>query len=216
MKIIGIIPARGGSKGIPRKNIKMIAGKPLIVWTIDAAKESKLMNDFYVSTEDDEIAQISKSLGAKIIKRPAELASDKSNMIDVLKHFVKETKADVVVILQPTSPVREKNLIDKCVKKFLDTKADNLTTGFICKFYEFNGKCANRQEKNGFFYDDGNIYIIKSELIMQNKIIGEKSEEYILSHEQNAEIDEPFDFWINEKILEELKKDKDVFKKMKI
>jgi N-acetylneuraminate synthase/N,N'-diacetyllegionaminate synthase len=208
MKIIGIIPARGGSKGIPRKNIKEIAGKPLIYWTIKSAKESKLMTDFYVSTEDKEIAEISKSFGAKVIDRPPELATDTANGLDVIKHAISVTKADVVVILQPTSPVREKGLIDKCIKNFLDTKADNLATGYICNLFEYGKYSSNRQELKGFFHDDGNVYVIKSELVMQGKRTGDNSQMLEINREQNFEIDNEFDFWLNEQIL--LKREKEI------
>lgn len=215
MKIIGIIPARGGSKGIPRKNIKMIAGKPLIAWTIKAAKESRLMDDFFVSTENKEIAQISEKYHAKVIKRPAHLATDQASLLDVIKHFLKVTQADVVVLLETTNPVREKGLVDKCIRRFLDKKADSLATGYLTTIREFNGKISNRQQRKEFFYDDGNLYIITSGLIRQNRIKGRKAEEYILSKEQSIEVDEPFDFWLAEKVLEELKKDVNAFKKFK-
>ncbi|MEA3494002.1 MAG: acylneuraminate cytidylyltransferase family protein, partial [Candidatus Margulisiibacteriota bacterium] len=135
--ILGIIPARGGSKGIPRKNIKMIAGKPLIVWTIEAAKRSKLMDRFVVSTEDPEIAKIAREHGAEVVIRPAELATDEATTISALQHVLSQIDAKTVVLLQPTSPVREKGLIDRCIERFNETKVDNLATGFICKFMEY-------------------------------------------------------------------------------
>lgn len=204
--IIGIIPGRGESKGIPRKNIREIAGKPLIAWTIEAAKESKLLDDFYVSTEDKQIAEISRRYGAKIIDRPEKLATDDADMMDVLKHAINVTKADVIVLLQPTSPVKDKGLIDMCIKRFIDKKADNLATGFICNLYEYGTYSENRQDLKGFFHDDGNVYVLKADLIKQKKRVGKVSEHVLISREQNFEIDEEFDFWLNEQILKKRSK----------
>lgn len=201
MKIIGIIPARGGSKGIPRKNIKEIAGKPLIYWTIKSAKESKLMTDFYVSTEDKEIAEISKSFGARVIDRPPELATDTAKMDKVVINVINKTNADIIVLLQPTSPVREKGLIDKCIKIFLEKNAEDLATGFVCNLFEYGSYKNNRQDFKGFFHDDGNIFIWKTDLIKNGKRIGDRSERVVISKEQSFEIDDDFDFWLNEQIL---------------
>ncbi|MCX6706685.1 MAG: acylneuraminate cytidylyltransferase family protein [Candidatus Woesearchaeota archaeon] len=206
--IIGIIPARGGSKEIPRKNIKEIAGKPLIAWSIEAAKQSKLMDDFYVSTEDKEIAEIARKYGAKIIDRPKELATDEADMMNVLDHAVSATKADVIVLLQPTSPVREPDLIDRCIKRFKAEGADSLATGFTCKLFEY----GNRQDMKGFFHDDGNVYMWKAALIKDRKRIGKNPVRLEISREQNFEIDDAFDFWINEQILKKIIKSKKTIK----
>lgn len=206
--ILGVIPARGGSKGIPRKNIKMIAGKPLIAWTIDAAKKSRLMDDFVVSTEDREIANIAKKYGAKIINRPAELATDEATTISVLQHVLSIIPADDIVLLQPTSPIRSKGLIDKCIKRYLDAGADNLATGFMCKFMEYGTCFKRRQDMEGFFYDDGNVYIASSRLIKQGKKCGSRTERIIAGRQENVEIDDEFDFWLVEKILLEFRKKK--------
>jgi CMP-N-acetylneuraminic acid synthetase len=207
MKIIGITPARGGSKGILKKNIKEIAGKPLIAWTIEAVQKSKLLDDYFVSTENGEIAEISKKYGAKVIDRPKELAEDQSSTIDVLKDFLNKIEADVIVLLQCTSPVREEGLIDKCIRRFLDTGVDSLATGFICDLFEwgsYNNK--RRQDLKGFFHDDGNIYVTKAELIKKGSLTAGKLEKMVISKDQSFEIDNEFDFWLNEQILERYKK----------
>ena len=167
--ILAIIPARGQSKGIIRKNAKKIAGKPLIAWTIKAAKKSKLLDRYVVSTDDKEIADISKKYGAEALMRPKELAGDKITTLPVLQHVLKNIPADIVVLLQCTSPVREKGLIDKCIQKFKEKNADSLATGFRC-FLEEWGRCSKpRQDVKGFFHDDGNIYVMKSDLIKKAK-----------------------------------------------
>ncbi|MDD5421795.1 MAG: acylneuraminate cytidylyltransferase family protein [Candidatus Omnitrophota bacterium] len=199
---LGIIPARGGSKGIPRKNIKMVAGKPLIAWTIEAAKKSKLLDRFVVSTDDAVIANIAKRCGADVINRPARLATDKATTLSALQHVLSLIDTDTVVLLQPTSPVRSPGLIDRCIKKFRRTKADNLATGFICKFMEY-GSYINkrRQDLKGFFYDDGNVYVIKADLIKKGKIFGKKAGRIFTSKEENVEIDDEFELWMAGEIL---------------
>lgn len=201
IKFLGIIPARGGSKGIPRKNIKEIAGKPLIAWTIETAKASRKLSRFVVSTEDSEIAGISKKYGAEVIDRPLKLATDKAATLSALQHVLSKIEADAVVLLQPTSPIRDKTIIDTCIKKFQDTGADSLATGFICKFMEYGTYTQRRQDLKGFFYDDGNVYVIKSDLIRSGRLVGKKAERVETTREQNLEIDDDFDFWMAEQIL---------------
>lgn len=135
-KILAVIPARGGSKGILRKNIKNIAGKPLIQWTIDAALKSKYIDEIIVSTEDEEIAKISASLGVNVpFLRPKELAGDKSKTIDVINHLLNKLELeynkyfDLILILQPTSPLRTSKHIDEAISFFLsDKSADSLVS----------------------------------------------------------------------------------------
>lgn len=202
MNILGIIPARGGSKTIPRKNIKEIAGKPLIAWTIEAANASRLLNKFIVSTEDTEIAKIAKHYGATVVDRPAELAADQTTTLAVMQDVLKKIPADVVVLLQCTSPVRQPDLIDRCIQTFLDEKVDSLATGFMCNLYEW-GSYDNkrRQDLKEWFHDDGNVYVMKADNITKGDLWGKKRKQLIISREQGFEIDEPFDFWINEQIL---------------
>lgn len=199
--ILGITPARGGSKSIPKKNIKEICGKPLIVWTIEAAKKSRLLDRYMVSTEDKEIAEISKQYGAEVIDRPPELATDEATTLSVMQDILNKTDADVVVLLQCTSPVRDDGLIDYCVDRFLETKVDSLATGCICRLYEWGTYTARRQDLKGFFHDDGNVYVMRADLIKKAELWGSKMEKVIISKEQNFEIDDEFDFWLNEQIL---------------
>lgn len=201
VNFLGVIPARGGSKGIPRKNIKMIAGRPLIAWTIEAARNSKLLDRFVVSTEDREIADISKEYGSEVLDRPAALATDRATTLSVLQHALTIIDAENIVILQPTSPVRSPGLIDTCIKRFRKKETDNLATGFICKFMEYGTCHQRRQELKGFFYDDGNVYIIKSDLIRKGKLFGKSVQRVEIEREQNIEIDDEFDFWLAEQIL---------------
>lgn len=204
--ILGITPARGGSKTIPRKNIKEINGKPLIVWTIESALKSKLLDKYLVSTEDKEIAEISQKYGAEVIDRPVKFATDEATTFSLLKNdILKKINADIIVLLQCTSPVRDEGLIDYCIQRFLDKKADSLATGYFCKLFEWGKYSANKQDLKGYFHDDGNIIIIKAENIKKaetlDEVWGEKMEKVEVSKEHNFEIDDEFDFWLNEQIL---------------
>src|SRR5260370_29576016 len=106
MTILGITPARGGSKGLPKKNIRLIAGKPLLAWSIEAARDSKLLDRYVVSTESAEIANVAREHGAEVVDRPAELATDEASTMSVLQHALTQVPADVVVVLQATCPIR--------------------------------------------------------------------------------------------------------------
>jgi len=207
--IVGLIPARGGSKGVPAKNVRAICGKPLIAWSILAAQQSVLLDDFYVTTEDAEIAQVSQSYGAKVIDRPKHLAEDSSNVVDAIKHALELVSMEIVVLLQPTSPQRDGKLIDQCISHFQDTKADNLATGAICHIFEYGTTPPNRQETQGYFHNDGAVYIVRAKLV-QDAVdehykrgirLGENSEFVYTSEEMHFEIDTEFDFWLVEQIL---------------
>lgn len=205
--ILGVTPARGGSKRLPRKNIRLLCGKPLIVWTIEAAKQSKLLDRYVVSTEDPEIAKVAREHGAEVIMRPPELARDETPTLAVLQHVLEVIpEAEVVVVLQPTSPIRNQGLIDYCIERFLKTGADSLATGFMCKYIEYASPEMRKrefrtQDIKGFFYDDGNVYVIKADLIRKGDRYGRKIERVILDKEQNVDIDDEFDFWLAEQIM---------------
>lgn len=203
--ILGVTPARGGSKGIPRKNIKTIAGKPLIAWTIEAAQNSKLLDRYIISTEDKEIATVSRKYGTEVLDRPVELATDEASTISVLQHAIKCIPSDIVVLLQATSPIRSPGLIDECIREFIENEYDSLATGFICKYVEYGKNELRRQNIKGFFYDDGNVYVTKANLIKKGDRYGKKIGKKIISKWENVDIDDEVDFWIAEKILRDRK-----------
>ena len=201
--ILGVIPARGGSKGVPKKNIRQVCGKPLLAWTIEAALQSTLLDRCVVSTEDPEIARISRVYGAEVVERPQALAADTTPTLEVLQQVLDQISADTVVLLQPTSPIRSSGLIDRCIRQFQDTQADSLATGFMCKYQEYAlDNHLRRQDRAGFFYDDGNIYVLLAAMVRAGEQFGEKLERVLLDREQNIEIDDFFDLWLAEKVLE--------------
>jgi CMP-N,N'-diacetyllegionaminic acid synthase len=229
-KILGIITARGGSKGIPRKNIKDLAGKPLIAYTIEAAKASKHLTRCIVSTDDQEIADIAKQFGADIpFMRPAELAQDQSTSIDVVQDVLQKLKQehseeyDYLMILQPTSPLRTSADIDACIQKIVGTDADSvmgvlelvdfslkklkkIEDDLILPLVEDEGsQSARRQDLSKIYKRNCAIYLTKTDLIMQGDIFGQISRPYIMSAESSVDINEPIDFQVAEVFLKNLK-----------
>lgn len=201
--ILGVTPARGGSKGIPRKNIRALCGKPLIAWTIEAAQASRLLDRYVVSTDDGKIAEVARKYGAAVLDRPPDLATDQATTLGVLRHVLQNMPADVIVLLQATCPIRDQNLIDRCVQRFLETGADSLATGFMCKYREYGSDRteSRRQDIPGFFYDDGNVYVMKADIIRQGDRYGKHIEHMLLDREQNIDIDDEFDFLLAEQVL---------------
>lgn len=129
MQVVGLIPARGGSKGIPRKNLAPLGGRPLLAWTVEAALASKSLTRVVVSTEDEEIASEAVRLHADVLRRPAELAQDETGMAAVVRHALGELAGtDVIVLLQPTSPLRRAEHVDAVVALLLETGADAVVT----------------------------------------------------------------------------------------
>lgn len=199
--ILGITLARAGSKGVPGKNIKPIAGKPLIAWTIESALKAKQLDSYVVSTESSEIAQVAQQYGAAVAMRPDWLARDETETLEVLQYILKTVAAETIVVLQATSPVRNSGLIDACIAKFRETEADSLATGWLCHYQAYGSSTSNRQVRKGFFYDDGNLYIFKARNIRDGNPYGEKHELVMLDKEQNIDIDDAFDFWLAEQVL---------------
>jgi len=205
MRTIAIIPARGGSKGIYRKNVKEFCGKPLVSWSIEAALEAKHIDEVYLSTEDVEIMEIGKKYSVKISVRPKELSTDSATTKSVLIDFVNRYECDILVVLQPTSPIRINSLIDKAIDRFLERNVDTLATGFISYQYEWTSvDNTPRQQLKGWFYDDGNIYIHKPYYLKENKYWGEKRECMIIDEYYNYEIDTIYDWIILETLMKHI------------
>jgi CMP-N,N'-diacetyllegionaminic acid synthase len=127
MHIVALIPARGGSKGIPRKNLAPLGGKPLLQWAIDAARAAETVARVVVSTDDEEIA--AAAAGAEVLRRPAGLAADDVPMLDVIRHALEHVEpCDVLVLLQPTSPLRRPGQVDQAVRLLLESGADTVVS----------------------------------------------------------------------------------------
>ena len=221
--IIAIIPARGGSKGIPRKNIKKLGSKPLIAYTIEEALKSKCLDHVFVSTEDPEIANISKEYGAQVIDRPASLAKDTSKTVDAVLHAIEYLEREgihphTVVLLQPTSPLRDVEDIDAAVNLFLDNECDSVIS--VCEpdhspfwCFTISGKYlkpildkkfddTRRQDLPRVVTPNGAIYISSPETIRRYKgFNGDRIIPYCMPPERSIDIDKPLDFTIAEVLI---------------
>lgn len=190
MKYLGLIPARGGSKRVPNKNIRIVNGKPLIYWSIKCALESKYIDYIAVSTDSDEIAKIAYESGANVIRRPPELGGDLISDQPVIEHALNEIDAENVVFLRPTSPIRIGAIIDKCIEIYEREKPDSFTTGFYNKEYEaFTRKVSCSQLEKGWFQNNGCVEIHKSDIILSGKPYGKKQYKHETESIYNYEID---------------------------
>lgn len=220
---IGVITARGGSKGIPRKNIKDLCGKPLIAWTIDAARASRYLTRCVVSTDDAEIANVARAHDGDVpFLRPAELAQDHSGSIEVVQHALTWLEQhdgqmfDYAMILQSTSPLRTAADIDACIEQIVDTSADSvmsvlelsdfalkklkvITDGTLQPFAEAEGKTsASRQDLARVYKRNCAIYLTRTDLLMASDLFGEVSRPYVMPRERSVDINEPVDFELAE------------------
>lgn len=165
------------------------------------------MDRFVVSTDDEEIGAISEEHGAEVLWRPAELASDHATSLSVWQHALSAIPADILVNLYPTSPIRDEGMIDEAIVRFLRTRPTGLATGFRCKYVPFGTaddgltNLLGRQQIEGFFYDDGNIYVVESRTILKGLQYGERLEHFYVSRECNIEVDDEFDLWLAEQVL---------------
>ena len=201
----GVIPARGGSKGVHRKNLRDLWERPLVVWSILAAKDAKHLDDFIVSTDDDEIAAVSEKYGAKVSRRPPELATDDATTLDVLKYHLDETRADTIVLLQPTSPVRVHRIIDCAIRRFRIAECDTLATGYMSTHVAWGAaEHGPRQRQQAYFHDDGCIYIFDRKVIEAGRWIGDRPHNLVVPPIFNLEIDTEADFWAVEGIIARL------------
>ena len=180
--VIGIIPARGGSKRVPRKNIRTLLGKPLIVWTFEAARQSLLLDRYVVSTEDNEIAEISQTYGVEVIQRPEELAMDDTPSLPVFQHAIEHLEGDIIVILQPTSPLRTGADIDGAIE--LITGCDSVMSVY----------------KEGI--PNGAVYVTHRH-ILKDRVLGEDTRYYFMPEERSIDIDTEADFKLAELLMEE-------------
>lgn len=219
---LAIIPARGGSKRLPRKNVLDLCGKPLIVWTIEATLKSKYIDKVVVSSDDDEILEISKKFGAETIKRPDELASDTATTFDAIKYTIDNLeKYDYIVLLQPTSPFRDEKHIDEAIELLENKNADAVVS--VCEMEHSplwsntlpqDGKMNNflkdevlnkrSQDLEKYYRLNGAIYICKTDKLLEQKsfFIKDNIFAYVMNRESSIDIDEEIDFNMAEFLME--------------
>jgi len=222
--ILGLIPARSGSKRLPGKNTKLLLGKPLVAWTIEQALASKYLDKVIVSTDSEEIAKISRNFGAEVpFLRPKELAFDNSKSIDVVLHTlryfedVERYSPDIIVLLQPTSPLRTKEDIDKALEIFTMNKCVSLISvceapkHFLWLFEIKEGFLKPFNSLEGYLFNDtlprlyspnGAIYIADTKTLETYRTFYiEKLCYYIMSYERGIDIDTEVDLIIAEALL---------------
>lgn len=232
MKILAIIPARGGSKGVPGKNIKLLGEKPLLAYTAEIALKSKYLTEVMMSSEDEQIIAVGKSLGIKVpFVRPTELAQDHTPTIDVIIHALQWYKSqnvffDAVCLLQATSPFRTVAFLDKAIEKFIKSTCDSLIS--VQKVpHEYNPHwtfevdsdgnlkiatgeteiISRRQELPTAYHRDGSIYMTKTEVLFKKQSLYGKSIAFIESDsEMYVNIDTMEDWKKAESMVKNFKK----------
>jgi len=218
-EIAALIPLRGGSKSIPYKNIKHIAGKPLCLWVLEAASLSKMIDRVYVSTDSDKISNIIKKSGleVEILKRDPSLATDTASTESVMLDFMGRVDFDTLVTVQATSPLTKPGDFDNAINQFQENDLDSLVTGTRIKrfFWTDDNKPVNydpvkrprRQELNGYIMENGAFYITKREILKNIKCrLGGKIGVYEMTPDSSIELDEPGDWKIVGDLLLESKK----------
>lgn len=230
MKVLSIIPARGGSKGIPKKNIVDLNGKPLIQYTVEAAKHSQKIDKVFLSSDDHEIINVVKQLGVySEYIRPKELASDTASSVEAVLHALKWLEKnenyipDAIMILQPTSPLRIVDDIDNAIELFVNDSKKCLVS--IHEMIEHPYECIRNPDKDDwqylanpdvtvtrrqdyndkFYYINGSVYLVDTEFFKKNKVFIQENNTnfYIMPHERGIDIDEYTDLKKAEFMLKE-------------
>ena len=209
---LAIIPARGGSKRLLRKNVKELSGKPLITWTIEAGLESSYIDTVMVSTDDNEIADISAESGAEVpFIRPSSLSTDVSSSVDVIRHAIEfyekcEKKFDYIVLLQPTSPLRNANHITEAIELLIMKKADAVisvcgvehsplwsntlpASGSLASFIKDDVKDVRSQDLDTYYRLNGAIYIVRASKFLELNTLFLKDNIYAYKMESSDSVD---------------------------
>lgn len=217
---LAIIPARGGSKSVPRKNIVLLDGRPLIYHTISEAQRSRYISKLVISTDDEEISAIASGFGAEVIMRPAELATDEARTEPALIHVLDKLRdhdgyrPDIVLTLEPTSPLRSAALIDRCVEELSKSGADAVITvvntsalvGRIIENDHFQYLIPNqprrRQEREPMYRESSTVYATKTEVLRKtNSVLGERLNAVVTDPLEAIDINDPIDLVIAEAVM---------------
>lgn len=224
-RILAVIPARGGSKGLPGKNIRDLAGKPLIAWSIEAAFGSRYLDKVVVSTDSPEIAEAAGRFHAEVpFLRPAHLATDKAKSLEAIFHTIQWLEShreshDIVMILQPTSPLRTTRDIDQAIELFFQKNASSIVSVCPCAHHPWWSNClpedgnmgnflrpevlgTNRQELPEFYRLNGSIYLADIHFLRENgSFYGNRTFAYVMPTQDSVDIDTLLDFKLAELLL---------------
>ncbi len=227
MRVLGIVPARGGSKGVPGKNIRLLCGKPLLQYTAEAAQAARLLSRVILSTDSEEIAKVGESCGLEIpFLRPAELAEDETPMLPVVQHAVRwmenhGERFDAICLLQPTNPMRRAEHIDDCIRLLEKTEADGVVTilpvpaehnphwvyfpnesGLLSLSTGETAPIPRRQELPVAYHREGSVYVTRRDVLMDgNTFYGQRLAGYLINAESSVNIDRPQDWKRAEELL---------------
>jgi CMP-N,N'-diacetyllegionaminic acid synthase len=227
MRVLGIVPARSGSKGVPGKNIRLLCGKPLLQYTAEAAQAARLLSRVILSTDSEEIANVGESCGLDVpFLRPAELAEDETPMLPVVQHAVRwmenqGERFDAICLLQPTNPMRRAEHIDDCIRLLEKTEADAVVTilpvpaehnphwvyfpnesGLLNLSTGEAAPIPRRQELPVAYHREGSVYVTRRDVLMDgNTFYGERLAGYLINSESSVNIDLPQDWTRAEGLL---------------
>lgn len=218
IKALGVIPARGGSKGVRRKNIRQVAGEPLIAYSIRAARESRLLAHFLTTTDDAEIAQVARGLGCPVIMRPDALARDDTAMVPVVVHALEQAEAesgdryDVIILLQPTAPIRTGEDIDNVIEMMRQDERLECVVS-VCRVEDAHParmyRCdedgwleplsaemetARRQDLSPVYHRNGVIYAVRRGVLLDKRtLMSDRKKAYVMPLERMISIDDERD-----------------------
>jgi CMP-N,N'-diacetyllegionaminic acid synthase len=210
--VLGLIPARGGSKGIARKNLAVVGGKPLLSWTVAAAVGATELTRVVVSTDDDEIAA---AAGVEVLRRPSQIAADETPMLDVVRHAVDELGPDVVVLLQPTSPLRRSEHVDAAVRLLLESGADSVVS-VVAVPHRYapeslmdlrggrlvpRGGVGTRQEKPVVYARNGPAVLALRAGRLGEDLYGGDCRPYVMDERESLDVDTPFELELADLLL---------------
>jgi CMP-N,N'-diacetyllegionaminic acid synthase len=220
MRVLAIIPARGGSKGVPRKNTRLLGAKPLIAYSIEAGKGAASVSDLVVSTEDAEIARVAREYGAEVVQRPALLAEDTTPMPPVIQHVLAERGqgVEILLLLQPTCPQRRAGDIEAALRLFDDPLVGSVMSVYQvedhhpARMYRLeHGRLApllpewsqaRRQDLPAVFHRNGAIYACRREVFDRAGLLWDEHPcPYVMPRDRSLNIDDPLDFEIAELLL---------------
>ncbi|MEZ5428786.1 MAG: acylneuraminate cytidylyltransferase family protein [Pyrinomonadaceae bacterium] len=230
MRVLGLITARGGSKGVPRKNIRLLEGKPLLAYTAEAGRKANKLSRLVLSTEDEEIAEVGRKCGIEVpFVRPPELAADTTPTLPVIQHAIRELEKagenfDAVCLLQPTNPLRRSEDIDNCIELLVSSGADSVISVLPVPHeynphwvYWQNGDegtvrlvtgetepVSRRQDLPSAWHRDGSVYVTRTCVVVEeNSLYGSKVRAYEMDPLYSANIDTEDDWESVRKILAE-------------
>ena len=228
-EVVAIVPARGGSKGVPNKNRRQVAGLPLISYTLRAASKATCLDRIVVTTDDPEIAEIARAEGAEVVIRPPDISGDASPVIEAVRHALAALEAqdgfspDVVVLLQPTSPFREPGDIDAAVKLYRDEHNRAVCSVYRCednhpaRMYRIEAgrlvslfpdlAARRRQDLPPVFHRNGSLYVFGQREVESGQIIGEDMVPYVMPPSSAVNIDTELDLVLMEAMLEQADED---------